>query len=98
MFPNLFLCVYLVVCHTYNVFYKLYESIVCHVIMYGANMEPQYEEQNVLVVFRRSKVEQLDIYFLNVGKYTPVPAVNGDTAWYPLECRFWKSDLNREHG
>ena len=21
-------------------------------------------------------------------------AVNGDTAWYPMECRLWKSDLN----
>ena len=33
-------------------------------------------------------------YFLNVGKYTPVAAVNGVTAWYPMECRLWKSVLN----
>ena len=33
-------------------------------------------------------------YFLNVGKYTPVAAVNGDTAWYPMECRLWQSVLN----
>ena len=29
-------------------------------------------------------------YFLN----TPVAAVNDDTAWYPMECRLWKSVLN----
>ena len=35
------------------------------------------------------------MYFLNVGNYTPVAAINGNTAWYyPMECRLWKSVLN----
>ena len=42
-------------------------------------------------------------YFLNVGKYTPVAAVNGHTAWYPMECMLWKVSFKSlvpfsEHG
>ena len=73
----------------YNVFYKLYESIVCPVIMYGAPIWGTKSFSCIQAVQNRAAR-----YFLNVGKYTPVAAVNGDTAWYPMECRLWKSVLN----
>ena len=73
----------------YNVFYKLYESIVCPVIMYGAPIWGTECFSCIQAVHNRAAR-----YFLNVGKYTPVAAVNGDTAWYPMECRLWKSVLN----
>ena len=64
---------------TYNVFYKLFESIVCPVIMYGAPIWGTECFSCIQAVQSRAAR-----YFLNVGKYTPVAAVNGDTAWYPL--------------
>ena len=75
----------------YNVFYKLYESIVCPVIMYGAPIWGTECFGCIRVVQNRAAR-----YFRNVGKYmyTPVAAVNRDTAWYPMECRLWKSVLN----
>ena len=69
----------------YRVFYKLYESIVCSVILYGA---PIWDSCIQAVQHRAAR------YFLNVGKYTPVAAISGDTAWYLMECRLWKSVLN----
>ena len=73
----------------YNVFYKLYENIVCPVIMYGAPIWGTECFSCIQAVHNRAAR-----YFLNVGKYTQVAAVNGDTAWYPMECRLWKSVLN----
>ena len=73
----------------YDVFYKIYESIVCPVIMYGAPIWGTECFSCIQAVQNRAAR-----YFLNVGKYTPVAAVNGDTAWYQMECRLWKSVLN----
>ena len=67
----------------------LYESIVCPVIMYGAHIWGTQCFSCIQAVHNRAAR-----YFLNVGKYTLVAAVNGDTAWYPMECRLWKSVLN----
>ena len=50
----------------YNVFYKLYESIVCPVIMYGAPIWGQ----NVLAVFGSCKIEQLGIFEMLVNTCT----------------------------
>ena len=61
----------------YDVFYKLYESIVCPVIMYGAPIWGTECFSCIQAVQNRAAR-----YFLNVGKYTLVAAVNGDTAWY----------------
>ena len=66
----------------YDVFYKLYESIVCPVILYGAPI--WWTECFSCIQAVQNRAAR---YFLNVGKYTPVAAVNGDTAWYPMECR-----------
>lgn len=73
----------------YRVFYKLYESIVCPVILYGAPIWGTACYSCIQAVQHRAAR-----YFLNVGKYTPVAAISGDTAWYPMECRLWKSVLN----
>lgn len=32
-------------------------------------------------------------YFLNVGKYTPNAAINGDIGWTPMVAKCWKSVL-----
>ena len=69
----------------YDVLYKLYESLVCPVIRYGAPIWGTECFSCIQAVQNRAAR-----YFLNVGKYTPVAAVNGDTAWYPMECRLWK--------
>ena len=53
---------------------------MCPVIMYGAPIWGTECFSCIQAVHNRSAR-----YFLNVGKYTPVAAVNGDTAWYPME-------------
>ena len=58
-------------------------------------VEPKFGGQNVLAVHRQWQCKNRAArYFLNVGKYTLFAAVNGDTAWYPKECRLWMSGLN----
>ena len=47
----------------YDAFYKLYESIVCPVIMYGAPIWGQ----NALAVYRQCKIEQLGISLMLVN-------------------------------
>ncbi len=33
-------------------------------------------------------------YFLNVGRYTPNAAVNGDIGWIPIQIKCWKTVLS----
>ena len=73
----------------YKVSYKLSESIVCPVILYGAPIWGTECYSCIQAVQHRAAR-----CFLNVGKYTPAAAISGDTAWYPMECRLWKSVLN----
>ena len=56
-------------------------------------MEPQFGEIECFSCIEAVQTRAAR-HFLNVGKYTPVAAVNGDTAWYSMECRLWKSVLN----
>ncbi|MES9880789.1 MAG: reverse transcriptase family protein [Sedimenticola sp.] len=72
----------------YDVFTKLYESIVCPVILYGAAIWGTRSYTCINAVHNRAAR-----YFLNVGRYTPNAAVNGDIGWQPIEVQCWKTVL-----
>ena len=72
----------------YGPFTKLYESIVCPVISYGAAVWATQSYNCINAVQNRAAR-----YFLNVGKYTPNAAINGDIGWTPMVAKCWKSVL-----
>ena len=62
---------------------------MCPVIVYGAPVWGTECYSCIQAVQHRAAR-----YFLNVGKYSSVAAMTGDTNWYPLECKLCESVLN----
>ena len=70
---------------SYSVFTKLYESVVCPVITYGAAIWGTEDFSCInSVQYRAAR------FFLHVNKHTANAAVSGDIGWTPMECRLWK--------
>jgi hypothetical protein len=70
----------------YNVFSKLYDSVVWPVINYGACIWGIRSFSCINAVHNRAMR-----FFLGVGKYTPNDAVAGEMAWVPPIVRQWKT-------
>lgn len=70
----------------YEVFSKLYDSIVWPVIDYGSAIWGSKSFSCITAVQNRAMR-----YFLGVGKYTPNAAVIGEMAWQPPIVRQWKN-------
>ncbi len=62
----------------YNVFTKLYDSVVWPVINYGAAVWGVRSFSCIDAVHNRAMR-----FFLGVGKYTPNSALVGEMAWHP---------------
>ena len=73
----------------YNVYTKLYDSVVCPVITYGAAIWGTESFSCINAVQQRAAR-----FFLNVGRYTPNAAVSGDIGWTPMICRLSKAVSN----
>ncbi len=73
----------------YDAFTKLYDSMVCPVILYGAAVWGTQSYKCINAVQNRAAR-----YFLNVGRYTPNAAVNGDIGWIPIQIKCWKTVLS----
>ena len=71
---------------SYDVFTKLYESIVSPVVEYGAAVWGTKNYACINAVQHRA-----GRFFLGVGKYTPNNAVMGDLGWFPIVLKQWKS-------
>jgi hypothetical protein len=75
----------------YNIFTKLYDSIVWPVIAYGrAAIWGTTTYSSIKAVQHRAAR-----FFLGVGKYTPNAAVNGDIGWIPPCVKQMKSVSNQ---
>lgn len=70
----------------YNVFTKLYDSVVWPVISYSSPIWGFRSYSCIEAVHNRAMR-----FFLGVGKYTPNDAVSGEMAWKPTSVRQWKS-------
>ena len=70
----------------YNVFSKLYETVVWPVINYSAPVWGFRSYSCIDAVHNRAMR-----FYLGVGKYTPNDAVAGDMGWKPPSLRQWKS-------
>ena len=70
----------------YDVFTKLYDSLVWPVIAYGAAIWGDRSFTCIDAVQNRATR-----FFLGVGKYTPTAAVAGYMRWLPCIVRQWKS-------
>ena len=60
----------------YTPFTKLFESVVCPIISYGAAIWPTQSYNCINVVQNRAAR-----YFMNEDRYTPNAAVIGDIGW-----------------
>ena len=84
----------------YDVFTKLYDSIVWSVIAYGAAVlgdktyscinAVQNRDENIYLCINLVQNRAMRL-FLGVGKYTPNAAVSGDIGWPQPASRRWKS-------
>ena len=72
----------------YEPYTKLYDAIVVPIISYGAVIWATQSYACINAVQHRAAR-----YFLNVGRYTPNAAVNGDIGWAPMVTKCWKSVL-----
>ena len=70
----------------YDVFTKLYDSLVWPVISYGAAIWGDRSFSCIDAIQNRAMR-----FFLGVGKYNPTAAVSGDMGWIPCHIRQWKS-------
>ena len=70
----------------YNVFTKLYDSVVCPVISYSSPIWGIRSHACIDAVHNRDMR-----FFLGVGRYTPNDAVAGEMVWKPTSERQWKS-------
>lgn len=69
----------------YNVFSKLYDSVVWPVIAYGAPVWGYKAFSCINAIHNRAMR-----FFLGVGKYSPNAAVSGEMGWQPPVVRQWK--------
>ena len=72
----------------YQVFTKLFDTIVWPTINYGASIRGLKDYSCINAVQNRACR-----YFLGVGKYTPNNGVNGDMAWTLVCVKQWSSVL-----
>ena len=70
----------------FQVFTKLYDSVVWQVIAYGAAVWGDRSFSCINAVQNRAMR-----FFLGTGKYTPTAAVSGDMGWQPPVLRQWKA-------
>ena len=70
----------------FQVFTKLYDSVVWPVIAYGAAVWGDRSFSCINAVQNRAIR-----FFLGTGKYTPTAAVSGDMGWQPPVMRQWKA-------
>lgn len=70
----------------YNVFTKLYDTVVWPVIAYGASIWGYKSFPCINAVQNRAMR-----FYLGVGKYTPNAAVSGEMGWQPPIVRQWKT-------
>ena len=70
----------------YNVFTKLYDSVVWPVINYSAPLWGVRTYSCIEAVHNRAQR-----FFLGVGKYTPNDGISGDMGWNPSVVRQWKT-------
>ena len=84
----------------FDVYTKLYDTIVWPIISYGAAIWGTKEYSTINAVHHRACR-----FFLGIGKYAPNAAINGDMGWIPPSVRQWKTVLNHwfrlnnmEHG
>ena len=70
----------------YDVFTRLYDSLVWPVISYGASIWGTKSFSCIAAVQNRAMR-----FFLGTGKYTPNAAVCGDMGWEPTHIKQWKS-------
>ena len=70
---------------TYNVFTKLYDTLVWPVISYSASMWDAKSFSCINAVQNRAMR-----FFLGTGKCTPTVAVSGDMGWDPALIKQWK--------
>ena len=68
----------------YNVYTKLYKSVVCPVIEYSASIWGFKSYSCINAVQNRAMR-----VFLGVGKYTPTAALHGELGWEPCISRQW---------
>ena len=74
----------------YDVFTKLYDSVVWPVIAYGAAIWGTRSFSCIEAVHNRAMR-----YFMGVGRYTPSAALVGDMGWIPPLIRQWQSICNQ---
>ena len=68
----------------YNFYTRLYKSVVCPVIEYGASIWGFKSYSCINAVQNRAMR-----VFLGVGKYTPIAALHGELGWEPCISRQW---------
>lgn len=73
----------------YQVYTKLYDSLVWPIISYGAAIWGTKEFACINAVHNRASR-----FFLGVGKYAPNAGVNGDMGWLPAGIRQWKTVIS----
>ncbi|XP_052217139.1 uncharacterized protein LOC127835010 [Dreissena polymorpha] len=72
----------------YNIYTKLYDSIVWPTISYGAAIWGTQDYASINAVHHR-----VCRFYLGVGKYTPNAGITGDMGWLSPYARQWKSIL-----
>ena len=70
----------------YDVFTRLFDSLVWPVISYGASVWGTKSFSCIAAVQNRAMR-----FFLGTGKYTPNAAVYGEMGWQPTNIKQWKS-------
>ena len=73
----------------FDVYTKLYDTIVWPIISYGAAIWGTKEYSIINVAHHRACR-----FFLGIGKYAPNAAIIGDMGWIPPSVRQWKTVLN----
>ena len=73
----------------YNVFTKLYDSLVQPVISYSAPIWG-YKTLSCIDAIQNRAMRS----FLSTNKYTPTPAVIGNLGWFPGTVTQWKRIAN----
>ena len=73
----------------FDVYSKLYDSVVCPVISYGAAIWGDQTYSCIEAVQNRATR-----FFQGIGKYMPIAVVYGEMGWQPPLSRQWKSLCN----
>lgn len=71
---------------SYEMFTKLYDTLVNSIIEYSAPVWGFKSYQCIDAIQNRALR-----FFIGTGKYTPVAALSGDMGWVPTQIRLWKA-------